>query len=44
MNSNEDETRRKEAEEQASLVGATIGKDLKSISVANDTNMKIKRG
>ena len=44
MNVYEDEQRRNEAKEQASLVGATIGKDMKSISVANDANMKIKSG
>ena len=39
-----DERRRIEAEEQAALVGVSIGKGMNEISVANDTKKKIKSG
>ena len=42
--SNAEHQRAKDAQEQASLVGAEIGKDMKAISVENRIDNKIKVG
>jgi len=42
--SSDDDQRTKEAAEQASLVGAKIGQDMKAIAVQNSVNNKIKMG
>ena len=39
-----DEQRKRDAEEQAALVGVAMGENMRSISAESDKTIKIKRG